>query len=110
MTSGTGRDTSATEPVPGLSAPTFSPRTPWHDLKAFPGIATFLWRATRGYRLRPWASPYLRWRIETYWGWHADQIDARSFLTFTLRQRRALWRFLLWAGSMASQQNNRLHS
>ncbi len=28
----------------------------------------FLWRATRGYRLRPWRSPYLRWRIETYWG------------------------------------------
>src|SRR6266446_6098144 len=29
----------------------------------------FLWNATRGNRLRPWRSPYLRWRLETY----ADQ-------------------------------------
>jgi hypothetical protein len=69
----------------------------------------FLWRATQGYRLRPWASPYLRWRIETYWGWHAGQIDARRFWTFTWRQRRDLWRFLRWAGEMASQQHHRLH-
>ena len=33
-----------------------------------------LWRLTRGYRLRPWRSPYLRWRIETYWGLHAGEI------------------------------------
>jgi hypothetical protein len=75
-----------------------------------PAIARFLWRASRGYRLRPWASPYLRWRIETYWGWHADQIDAQRFWTFTWRQRRELWRFLLWAGTMASQQDHRFHS
>ena len=28
----------------------------------------FLWRATRGHRLQPWRSPYLRWRVETYTG------------------------------------------
>ena len=33
---------------------------------------------TRGYRLRPWRSPYLRWRIETYWGLHADRSDSAS--------------------------------
>ena len=33
-----------------------------------------LWRLTRGYRLCPWRSPYLRWRIETYCGLHADRI------------------------------------
>ena len=33
-----------------------------------------LWRLTRGYRLRPWRSPYLRWRIETYWGLDAGEI------------------------------------
>jgi hypothetical protein len=78
-------------------------------LKTLPAIARFLWHASRGYRLRPWASPYLRWRIETYCGWHADQIDARRFWSFTWRQRRALWRFLQWAATMASQQNHRLH-
>jgi hypothetical protein len=31
-----------------------------------------LWRLSRGYRLCPWRSPYLRWRIETYWGLHAE--------------------------------------
>ena len=33
-----------------------------------------LWRLSRGYRLCPWRSPYLRWRIETYSGLHADEI------------------------------------
>jgi hypothetical protein len=112
MRSGTGRDTSATEPDAGRrhAAPTRKTRTPGRNLRALPAIVRFLWRGTRGYRLRPWASPYLRWRIETYWGWHAEQIDARSFWAFSWGQRRPLWRFLLWASDMASQQNNRLHS
>jgi len=42
-----------------------------------------LWRLTGGYRLRPWRSPYLRWRLETYWGLHADQIDGKTFLRFS---------------------------
>lgn len=109
MTSGTGPDISATEfGPPRRSRPAASP-TFWSILKALPAIATFLWRASRGYRLRPWASPYLRWRIETYWGWRADQIDARKFWIFTWQQRRQLWQFLLWAAGMASQQDNRLH-
>ena len=54
----------------------------------------FLWTATRGYRLRPWRSPYLRWRIETYCGWKADQITARDFWRFVWRYRSELWRFL----------------
>ena len=39
-----------------------------------------LWRLSRGYRLRPWKSPYLRWRIETYAGLHADRIGFREFI------------------------------
>ncbi len=56
-----------------------------------------LWRLTRGYRLRPWRSPYLRWRIETYWGWHADSIGFARFWSFAWRQRRELLRYLRWA-------------
>jgi hypothetical protein len=82
MMSVIGPDTMATE-IPGRARA----RTPLHayrlELRALPAIARFLWRTTRGYRLRPWASPYLRWRIETYWGWHADQIGAREFWAFT---------------------------
>jgi len=56
-----------------------------------------LWRLTRGYRLRPWRSPYLRWRIETYWGWHADRITFAQFWSFAWKQRRELVRYLRWA-------------
>ncbi|HET8547793.1 MAG TPA: hypothetical protein VFL57_07315, partial [Bryobacteraceae bacterium] len=57
----------------------------------------FLWQATRGYRLTPWRSPYLRWRIETYEGLHADQITFGIFWRFVWRRRRELLRFLRWA-------------
>ena len=57
----------------------------------------FLWAATRGYRLTPWRSPYLLWRIETYWGLHAEAITAREFWKFTWERRAELWRFLKWA-------------
>ena len=56
-----------------------------------------LWRLTRGHRLRPWRSPYLRWRIETYWGLHADEIGCRTFLEFCWRHRQELRRYLRWA-------------
>ncbi len=71
------------------------------------GIASFLWKATGGYRLRPWASPYLRWRIETYWGWPAETIDARRFWSFSWRRRADLLRFLLWAGEMDAAARRR---
>ena len=58
-----------------------------------------VWRLTRGYRLRPWQSPYLRWRIETYWGTHADRITFREFFRFVWLQRRDLLRYLRWAAS-----------
>ena len=62
----------------------------------------FLWRATRGYRLTPWRSPFLRWRIETFWGMHADEIGFSEFWSFVWRHRRDLTRFLAWAEKMDS--------
>jgi len=59
-----------------------------------------LWRLARGYRLRPWHSPYLRWRIETYWGIHAEAITFRQFWKFTWRHRKELQRYLRWADRM----------
>jgi hypothetical protein len=60
----------------------------------------FLWNSSRGYRFRPWASPYLRWRLETYWGLHADHITAPQFFRFGWQHRHELWRFLQWAGRL----------
>jgi hypothetical protein len=56
-----------------------------------------LWRLTRGYRLCPWKSPYLRWRIETYSGLDARSIGFSSFWRFSWRERRNLFRYLRWA-------------
>ncbi len=66
----------------------------------------FLWLSTRGYRLRPWRSPYLRWRIETYCGIPAESIDARLFFSFFWRERAALWRHLLWVQRMSRMLQN----
>jgi hypothetical protein len=60
----------------------------------------FLWRATRGYRLRPWRSPFLRWRMETYWGTPAEQIGFSDFWRFVWQRREDLGRFLKWAERM----------
>lgn len=60
----------------------------------------FLWHATRGYRLRPWRSPYLRWRIETYWGIPAAEIGFSEFWDFLRRRRRDWVRYLGWVSRM----------
>ncbi|HXG33236.1 MAG TPA: hypothetical protein VNJ11_07720 [Bryobacteraceae bacterium] len=60
----------------------------------------FLWLALRGFRLRPWRSPYLRWRIETYWGIPAETIDFREFWRFLWVRRMDLLRFLTWVRRM----------
>lgn len=60
----------------------------------------YLWTASRGYRLRPWRSPYLRWRMETYWGLHAEEITARQFWAFLWEHRGEMLRFLEWAERM----------
>jgi len=59
-----------------------------------------LWRVSRGYRLTPWRSPYLRWRMETYWGVHAERITFGEFWRFAWQHRGELARYLKWADRM----------
>ncbi len=61
----------------------------------------FLWTATAGYRLRPWRSPYLRWRLETYTGKPAGTIVVGDFLRLAWGERGQVLRFLRWMGEMA---------
>ena len=56
----------------------------------------FLWRAARGYRIRPWQSPYLGWRMETFWGVPADEITFQVFWTLLWRNRHDILRYLRW--------------
>jgi hypothetical protein len=60
----------------------------------------FLWSATQGYRLRPWRSPYLRWRLETYSGKKAETIEAKDFLKLMWGESRQVLRFSRWLGQM----------
>jgi hypothetical protein len=63
----------------------------------------FLWNATRGNRLSPWASPYFKWRIETYSGLPTETITPRVFLHFIWTERRSLFTYLRWVGGMAKR-------
>ena len=58
------------------------------------------WRLAKGYRLTPWRSPYLRWRIETYSGLHAESIQRKEFIGYCWTHRRELWRYLTWAAKL----------
>jgi hypothetical protein len=60
----------------------------------------FIWNATKGYRLTPWRSPYLRWRVETYSGMKAEKLTVKSICGFMWSARGELLRFLLWTGQM----------
>jgi hypothetical protein len=51
-------------------------------------MVRFLWNATRGYRLRPWASP----------------ITPDIFFHFVWSERKSLWSYLKWVGEMAKQK------
>ena len=63
----------------------------------------FLWNATRGHRLAPWRSEYIRWRVETYSGMPVETLTAASVLGFCWASRWELIRFLFWTGQMEQE-------
>ncbi len=73
-------------------------------------VLRFLWNATRGHRFRPWRSEYLKWRLETYSGLHAEQVEARDFRRFLVGERGQLVRFARWLGEMRSYARPRRDS
>jgi hypothetical protein len=56
----------------------------------------YAWTTSRGYRLHPWRSPYIRWRMETFFGHEAEPLDARLFFHLLWRERKRLLEFLRW--------------
>jgi hypothetical protein len=56
----------------------------------------YFWIAAKGYRLRPWKSPYLQWRLETFLGPEACDLDARKFFRLMWRERTRIRSFLAW--------------
>lgn len=60
----------------------------------------YFWRVTKGHRLRPWRSPYLRWRLETYFGVHAEELTRQEFCRLLWQERSRIASFLRWARQM----------
>lgn len=71
-------------------------------------VLRFLWNATRGHRLTPWRSPYLRWRIETFSGRRAETLTAGSILSFLWTTRGQLIDFLRWTGEIEREAHKRV--
>lgn len=68
----------------------------------------FLWNATRGHRLTPWRSDYLRWRIETFSGKKAETLTMGSVLGFLWATRWELLSFLAWTNRL--ERETRKHA
>ncbi len=56
----------------------------------------YYWITTKGYRLHPWDSPYVQWRMETFFGEEAGELDREKFMRLMWRERKRMWRFLGW--------------
>jgi hypothetical protein len=67
----------------------------------------YVWNATRGSRLRPWRSKYLRWRVETYSGQWAAKLSFRDVLGFLWNARWELLSFLRWTGQVQREARRR---
>ena len=67
----------------------------------------YYWIAAKGYRLRPWRSPYLQWRMETFFGKEAQGNDAGTFFRLLWRERARLIRFLRWSEERRAEQRLR---
>ena len=56
----------------------------------------YYWTAAKGYRLRPWQSPYLAWRMETFFGPQAARAGPGQFFRLLWQERQRLAEFLRW--------------
>jgi len=54
------------------------------------------WTTAKGYRLRPWASPYIRWRLETFFGGDMHALEPGEFFRLTWRERARFKRHMAW--------------
>ena len=67
----------------------------------------FVWNATRGHRLAPWRSEFLRWRVETYSGKPADSLRTKDILSFVWTSRWELLNFLAWTSRLQKEAQKR---
>jgi hypothetical protein len=66
----------------------------------------YYWIIARQYRLRPWAWPYLQWRLETFFGKDAADLDAGKWFSLMWRERARMERFLEWVAERRREQRS----
>jgi hypothetical protein len=67
----------------------------------------YYWLVSKGYRLRPWKSPYIQWRMETFFGPAAANLTPRKFLHLMWTERARIRRFLAWVEDRRREANRR---
>lgn len=67
----------------------------------------FIWNATRGHRLAPWRSEYLKWRVETYSGKRAETLSTKDIFSFLWESKWELLSFLMWTGRLEDEVRRR---
>jgi len=78
-------------------------------LSAIVSAVRFWWRGCAGYRLTPWRSPYLRWRVETFTGKPAGTLRFGDFWALFVAERRQMGSYLRWLGELRELANERKH-
>jgi len=66
----------------------------------------YYWIAARGYRLHPWHSPYLHWRLETFLGKEAESPNPSQFLKILWKYRHQMQNFVDWAAERRRVQGH----
>jgi hypothetical protein len=67
----------------------------------------YYWITAKGYRLRPWKSPYIQWRLETFYGKEASDLNAKKFWDLMWRERTRMKRFLAWVAVRRREQRSK---
>jgi hypothetical protein len=67
----------------------------------------YYWIVARGHRFTPWRSPYIQWRMETFFGHDAAGLNAGKFFSLMWRERARMKRFLGWVGDQRERQRTR---
>ena len=68
------------------------------------GALRYYWITTAGYRLHPWQSPYIRWRLETYFGTAGHVRTAGELFRLLWRERAQMAAFLEWVEQRRAAQ------
>ncbi len=76
-------------------------------MRAILSAVWFWWRGCKGYRLRPWRSPYLRWRMETYSGKPAGTLRLQDFWVLAMAERGQIGNYLRWVGELRTLAQER---